>query len=91
MLLALLGFANTLIVEHLTIYNVILAIYVIVLALIKFRKIFIQYIAYFIGTIAGTALMFSNSVYRSISKPLWESSFKRFYGIDQNIKIEQIP
>lgn len=65
--LAVLGFANTLIVEHLTIYNVLLAIYVIVFTLIKFKKLFVQYIAYFIGTIAGTALMFSNSVYRSVA------------------------
>lgn len=65
--LAVLGFANTLIVEHLTIYNVLLAIYVIVFTFIKFKKIYIQYVSYFIGTIAGTALMFSNSVYRSVA------------------------
>lgn len=65
--LLLLGFANTLIVEHLTIYNVILAVYVIVFTLIKFKKVYIQHIAYFIGTVAGTALMFSNSVYRSVA------------------------
>lgn len=64
--LAVLGFANTLIVEHLTIYNVLLAIYVIVFTFIKFKKVYIQYVSYFIGTIAGTVLMFSNSVYRSV-------------------------
>ncbi len=66
--LAVLGFANTLIVEHLTIYNVLLAIYVIVFTFIKFKKVYIQYVSYFIGTIAGTALMFSNSVYRSVAE-----------------------
>ena len=65
--LAILGFANTLIVEHLTIYNVILSIYVIIFTLIKFKKVYIQNIAYFVGTIAGTLLMFSNSVYRSVA------------------------
>lgn len=65
--LLIFGFANTLIVEHLTIYNVILAVYVIVFTLIKFKKVYIQHIAYFIGTVAGTALMFSNSVYRSVA------------------------
>lgn len=64
--LAVLGFANTLIVEHLTIYNVLLAIYVIIFTFIKFKKVYIQYVSYFIGTIAGTALMFSNSVYHSV-------------------------
>ena len=66
--LAVLGFANTLIVEHLTIYNVLLAIYVIVFTLIKFKKAYVQHIAYFVGTIAGTALMFSNSVYHSVAE-----------------------
>ncbi len=66
--LVVLGFANTLIVEHLTIYNVLLAIYVIVFTFIKFKKVYIQYVSYFIGTIAGTALMFSNSVYRSVAE-----------------------
>lgn len=81
--LALLGFANTLIVEHMTIYNVILAIYVIVLILIKFRKFFVQHIAYFIGTIAGTTLMFSNSVYRSISNG--SDYYRTIGGVDGNI------
>ena len=81
--LALLGFANTLIVEHLTLYNVILAIYVIVLILIKFRKVFVQHIAYFIGTIAGTALMFSNSIYRSISNG--SDYYRTIGGADGNI------
>lgn len=65
--LVVLGFANTLIVEHLTLYNVVLAIYVIVFTIVKFKKAYIQHIAYFLGTIAGTVLMFSNSVYRSVA------------------------
>lgn len=62
-----LGFANTLIVEHMTIYNVVLSIYIIVFNVIKYKKVYIQHIAYFIGSIAGTATMFSNSVYSSVS------------------------
>lgn len=65
--LAALGFANTLIVEHLTIYNVILSVYVLLFTLIKLKKIYVQHIAYFAGTIAGAVLMFSNSVYRSVA------------------------
>ena len=65
--LLLLGAANALIVEHLTLYNVVLAVYVIVFTIIKFKKAYVQHIAYFIGTIAGTLLMFSNSVYRSVA------------------------
>ncbi|MDE6110419.1 MAG: MscL family protein [Eubacterium sp.] len=65
--LLILGAANTLIVEHLTLYNVVLAVYVIVFTIVKFKKAYIQHIAYFIGTVAGTLLMFSNSVYRSVA------------------------
>ncbi len=36
--------------------------------LIKFKKAYVQHIAYFVGTIAGTALMFSNSVYHSVAE-----------------------
>lgn len=62
-----LGAANTLIVEHLTIYNIILAVYVVIFTFIKFKKVYIQHIAYLAGTIAGALLMFSNSVYRSVA------------------------
>lgn len=65
--LLILGAANALIVEHLTLYNIVLAVYVIVFTMIKFKKAYIQNIAYFIGTIAGALLMFSNSVYRSVA------------------------
>ena len=65
--LLILGAANTLIVEHLTLYNVVLAVYVIVFTIIKFKRAYIQHIAYFIGTVVGSLLMFSNSVYRSVA------------------------
>ena len=65
--LFILGAANTLIVEHLTMYNIVLAVYVILFTIIKFKKVYIQHVAYFIGTVAGTLLMFSNSVYRSVA------------------------
>ena len=66
--LAILGFLNTLIVEHMTIYNVILSVYVIIFTGIKFKKVYIQHIAYLVGAAAGTITMFSNSVYHSIVK-----------------------
>lgn len=68
LLLFILGTANTLIVEHLTLYNLMLAVFVIVYVFVRYRKIFIQYVAYFIGTILGTYMMFSNSVYHSIAE-----------------------
>ncbi|WP_455493252.1 DUF6056 family protein [Eubacterium sp.] len=64
--ISLLGFASALIVEHVTIYSVLLAIFVIIYSFIKFKKVHISFVSYFVGTIAGTALMFSNSVYHSV-------------------------
>lgn len=66
--LFLLGVGNTLIVEHLTIYNVILGIWVLVYSYIRLKKIVIQYLAYSIGTVVGTIYMFMNPVYRSVAK-----------------------
>ncbi len=62
---AILGFGNTLIVEHVTLYNIILAIYVIAFVIIKYKKVCIQHIAYLFGCIFGTVLMFSNECYSS--------------------------
>lgn len=65
--LFILGVCNTLIVEHLTIYNVLLALYVIIFVYIKFKKVFVVHLSYLFGTVSGTVYMFSNSVYRSVS------------------------
>lgn len=62
-----LGMINTLIVENVTLYNVVLGIAVIIYVLLRYRKVLIQHICYFAGTICGTVYMFSNSVYHSIS------------------------
>lgn len=64
----LLGFANTLIVEHFTVYNLLLGLAVCVFTVIKFKKLYIQHVSYFIGTVLGTLTMFSNSVYRSVAE-----------------------
>lgn len=66
--LTVLGIMNTLIVEHLTLYNIVLAIYVIVYTFVKFKKVLIQHIAYLAGCVLGTIYMFSNPVYRSVAE-----------------------
>lgn len=66
--LLILGFLNTLIVEHLTIYNVALGLYVVIFTLVKYKKVWIQHAAYLLGSIIGTIVMFSNSVYSSVAK-----------------------
>ena len=63
----LLGFAGAMVVEHITVYSVLLSIYVVVFVLIKFKKVVPSQLAYLIGTVAGTVTMFSNSVYHSVA------------------------
>lgn len=61
--LFLLGIINTLIVEHFTIYNVLLGIFVAAAFALKHKHIFIQFAGYVVGTLAGAWWMFSNSAY----------------------------
>lgn len=65
-LLAALGIVNTLIVEHITVYNLILALFVIGYVLYRFRKVLVQQVCYLAGTVAGTIYMFSNSAYARV-------------------------
>lgn len=62
-----LGIAGTLFAEHLTIYNLFLAVFVLLYsALRKDQKIRAYQIAYTVGSAAGAVLMFSNSLYSGI-------------------------
>lgn len=65
--LIVLAIANTLIVEHLTIYNVVLALGVLVFTALAKKKVYVPHIAYLIGSIAGAVYMFSNSAYHTIA------------------------
>ena len=69
-LLLLLGFSVSLLMENITIYNLLLSIFMIVYFKYKdkSKKINIANIFYLIGSLAGTILMFTNSVYYNISK-----------------------
>ena len=66
--LLVLGFANSLIVEHITVFSVMLAFGLCIYSFVTDKKNLVQYAGYFIGAAAGAALMFSNSVYHSISE-----------------------
>lgn len=61
--LFLLGIINTLLVEHFTIYNVVLGIFAVAIFALKYKRIFVQFAGYMIGTLAGACWMFSNSAY----------------------------
>ncbi len=76
-----LGVANTLIVEHLTIYNLLLSLFVILLTIYKYKKVLMQHISYALGCLVGTFLMFSNSGYSNVS-----SGTDGYRTVGQNIK-----
>lgn len=59
----LLGVFNSLFVEHVTIFNLILSIYIIIYDIKKYKKINYNYLLYFIGSLIGTIIMFSNPTY----------------------------
>ena len=62
--LFLLGFVGSLFMEHLTIYFVLLGIFILVLCFIQNRKINLSNLFWFLGTILGSIVMFSNTGYR---------------------------
>ncbi|EUJ32745.1 hypothetical protein MFLO_06549 [Listeria floridensis FSL S10-1187] len=61
-----LGFISQLFVEHATIYNVFAALFIIVYSFVKFRKYYVFQLLYFLGTIMGAVMMFTNSAYVKI-------------------------
>lgn len=60
-----LGVINSLFVEHITIFNIILSMYFIIFSYMKNKKINKIYIFYLIGSVIGSYLMFSNPIYLS--------------------------
>lgn len=65
-LLAVLGVCNTLIVEHLTFYHVVISVCLFFYSIRINKRIRTDYLIYMISCISGAAYMFSNSVFHSI-------------------------
>lgn len=64
----LLGFLGSLIVEHITIYNLAASGLVLLIVAVRFHKVLIHQACYFLGCVLGSAYMFSNGAYRAISQ-----------------------
>lgn len=83
------GFCCQLFIEHMTIYNLILAVFIVVYSILRNKKVTYFNLAYLVGTIIGTILMFSNGAYylvatandsyRSINTNILFSSIKTFF------------
>ena len=60
------GASGALFMENVTLYALLLGAVILIYTKIKFKKVFAPHISYFIGSICGAAMMFSNSAYLSI-------------------------
>lgn len=71
-----LGVMNALIVENMTIFNVMLGLYVMGETYYRYHSICMQHLSYFMGAVSGSLLMFSNSAYSNIAKG--EDAYRSF-------------
>ena len=60
------SFIGSLFIENITLYNLFLIIVILLYEKIKFKKFSIANIFYFLGSLLGSIMMFSNSAYLSI-------------------------
>lgn len=65
-LLTVLGICNTLIVENLTVFHVIMSVFLFLYTSKKHKQIRNDYLIYMISCIAGASYMFSNSIFHTI-------------------------
>ena len=63
-----LGAAGSLFIEHVTIYNICLGIFVLVYTRIRFKRVYKPHIAFLVGAVVGAAVMFTNGAYRAVSQ-----------------------
>ncbi|MBQ8503579.1 MAG: hypothetical protein IJ491_04790 [Clostridia bacterium] len=64
----LMGVCGALFIENITLFNICLGVAVIFYTGIKFRKVYPAHVSFFIGSVSGALIMFSNSSYRNIAK-----------------------
>ena len=62
------GFSAALFMENVTLYNLVVAAAVLLIAYVRFRKVYGMHLAYAVGSIAGTVMMFTNSAYGTIAQ-----------------------
>ncbi|MBE6877403.1 MAG: hypothetical protein E7496_11930 [Ruminococcus sp.] len=76
--LLLLGFLSALFVENVTIYILMLSVFMIIFSAFRMRKADIGHILYLVGAVAGTVLMFSDRNYHSVIVESSDSAGARF-------------
>ena len=61
------GFVGAPFIENIALFNICLAVAVIGYTLLKFKKVYLTHISFFVGSVVGALWMFSNSAYSAIS------------------------
>lgn len=61
-----LGITTQLIVEHVTIFTVMTAVWVIIYTYFKHKRVYLTHISYLISVIVGSIIMFTNSAYLKV-------------------------
>ncbi|PSL40665.1 hypothetical protein B0H99_104127 [Planomicrobium soli] len=61
-----LGLSTQLIVEHVTIFAVVTAVWVIIYTYLKHKKVYLVHISYMISVLLGSIVMFTNSAYLKV-------------------------
>ena len=77
-LLLVSGFVGALCIENITVYNLIFAVFIILFVFFTQKKFYLSNIAWFIGTLAGTIVMMSDSNYKHILEEGDDIAFRSF-------------
>lgn len=67
LLTCVLGISNALIMENISLYNVFISFIFVIYTYYKHKKIDAAQVAFFIGSLVGTGIMFSNGAYANIA------------------------
>ncbi len=61
-----LGIITPLFVEHVSLFSIFVALYVIIYTFLKFKKVYATHVAYFVSVLIGNVIMFSNTAYWNV-------------------------
>lgn len=79
------GVFGGLFMEHITLFNVALAVLVILFVYLRFKKVYAAHIGFFAGSVVGAAIMFSNSSYLNILSQNDETNYRSVAGAGTGI------
>ena len=65
-LMFLISFLGSLIIENMTIFMILFALFINVISIIKYKKINVNYVISFFGTLSGSIIMFTHPVYLNV-------------------------